>query len=168
MPGTSNATGIGFCSSIQHYNRYMRSKIARRLLVCFAICLTVSRFVQGADLAKGGQSLTAARRQSHDDRPTSHRQYLHPPSTLKLIAEPGQAKLRKCVGCAEAAFSSLTLGAIGSPIQIDGDKAITQEVRVAGTYQIAPAAGTGSRVTGTTFMSKATRLCFTGGARDMA
>jgi stage II sporulation protein D len=66
--------------------------------------------------------------------------YLHPPSTLKLIAEPGQARLRKCVGCAEVAFSSLTLGATGSHIQIDGDKAITQEVRVAGKYQIAPAA----------------------------
>ncbi|HEX8799023.1 MAG TPA: SpoIID/LytB domain-containing protein, partial [Terriglobales bacterium] len=66
--------------------------------------------------------------------------YLHPPSTLKLVANPGQARLRKCVGCAEVAFSSLTLGATGSHIQVDGDKAITQEVRVAGTYQIAPAA----------------------------
>ena len=66
--------------------------------------------------------------------------YLHPPSTFKLVANPGQARLRKCVGCAEVAFSSLTLGATGSRIQIDGDKAITQEVRVAGTYQIAPAA----------------------------
>ena len=66
--------------------------------------------------------------------------YLHPPSTLKLVANPGQARLRKCVGCAEVAFSSLTLGATGSHIQVDGDKAVTQAVRVAGIYQIAPAA----------------------------
>ena len=66
--------------------------------------------------------------------------YLHPPSTLKLVAEPGQARLRKCSGCAEVAFSSLTLRANGSHIQIDADKAITQEVRVAGIYQIAAAA----------------------------
>jgi stage II sporulation protein D len=66
--------------------------------------------------------------------------YLHPPSTLRLVAEPGQARLRKCGGCAEVAFTSLTLRASGSHIHIDADKAITQEVRVAGTYQIAPAA----------------------------
>jgi stage II sporulation protein D len=66
--------------------------------------------------------------------------YLHPPSTLKLVAEPGQARLRKCGSCAEIAFTSLTLRASGSHIIIDADKAITQEVRVAGTYQIAPAA----------------------------
>src|SRR5215471_10371373 len=64
--------------------------------------------------------------------------YLHPPSTLKLVAEPGQARLRKCGGCAEVAFTSLTLRASGSHLHIDADKAITQEVRVAGTYQIAP------------------------------
>ena len=66
--------------------------------------------------------------------------YLHPPSTLTLVAEPGHARLRKCGSCAEVAFTSLTLRASGSHIHIDADKAITQEVRVAGTYQIAPAA----------------------------
>jgi stage II sporulation protein D len=66
--------------------------------------------------------------------------YLHPPSTLKLVSEPGQARLRKCVGCAEIALASVTLRATGSRIQIEGDRTSTQEVRVAGTYQMAPAA----------------------------
>jgi stage II sporulation protein D len=61
--------------------------------------------------------------------------HLHPPTTLKLLADPGRAKVRKCAGCAETALTSLTLRAVGSRIQIDGDKSAAQEVHVAGTYQ---------------------------------
>jgi len=69
--------------------------------------------------------------------------YLHPPPTLKLIAEPGQAKVRKCAGCAESALASLTLRAVGSRIQTEADKSTAQEVRVVGTYQ----ASTGNQPT---------------------
>jgi stage II sporulation protein D (peptidoglycan lytic transglycosylase) len=65
--------------------------------------------------------------------------YLHPPATVKLVAEPGQARFRKCPGCAESAFASLNLRAAGSRIQIDADKSTAQEVRVLGTYQITSA-----------------------------
>jgi stage II sporulation protein D len=69
--------------------------------------------------------------------------HLHPPPTLKLIAESGQAKVRKCAGCPEIVFTALTLRASGSRIQLEGEKSTTQEVHTAGTYQIvAPAVPT--------------------------
>jgi stage II sporulation protein D len=66
--------------------------------------------------------------------------YLHPPPTLNLVAESGQAAIRKCPGCSEIFFNSLTLRANGSRIQIDADKSTTQEVHVSGTYQTTAAA----------------------------
>jgi stage II sporulation protein D len=66
--------------------------------------------------------------------------HLRPPPTLKLVAESGQAKVRKCAGCPEIGFTALALRASGSRIQIEGEKSATQEIHAAGTYQIvAPA-----------------------------
>jgi stage II sporulation protein D len=62
--------------------------------------------------------------------------YLHPPPTLKVVAEASQARFGKCAGCAEVPFTSLTLRAVGSRIQIDKDNTTTQEVRVLGAYQL--------------------------------
>jgi stage II sporulation protein D len=62
--------------------------------------------------------------------------YLHPPTTLKVVAEAGQAKLRKCAGCAEVAITSITLRATGSRIQIEGDKSPSQDLGISGIYQI--------------------------------
>jgi stage II sporulation protein D len=67
--------------------------------------------------------------------------YVDPPATLKLVAETGQATVRKCATCGEIALTSLTLRAAPSRIQIDRDRTTTQEVRVAGTYRVEPAAG---------------------------
>jgi stage II sporulation protein D len=67
--------------------------------------------------------------------------YLHPPATLRLGAEAGQAKARKCSGCAESPFTSMTLRAIGSRIQVDGDKSTVPELHTSGTYQIAGNSG---------------------------
>jgi stage II sporulation protein D len=65
--------------------------------------------------------------------------YLHPPTTLKLVADTGKARLRKCSGCAEIALTALTLRATGSRIQIEGDKSSSQELLIAGVYQITAA-----------------------------
>ena len=62
--------------------------------------------------------------------------YLHPPTTLKVVADAGRAKLRKCASCTEVAFTSITLRATGSRIQIEGDKAASQDLGISGIYQI--------------------------------
>ena len=62
--------------------------------------------------------------------------YLHPPQQLKLQAEVGQAKLRKCAGCTETGFTALSLRAVGSRVQLSGEKDATTEVRTSGIYQI--------------------------------
>jgi stage II sporulation protein D (peptidoglycan lytic transglycosylase) len=62
--------------------------------------------------------------------------YLHAPKELKLQADSGQAKLRKCANCAESPFATLTLRAIGARIQTGGDKDLAPEVLVSGSYQI--------------------------------
>jgi len=63
--------------------------------------------------------------------------YSQPPLTLKLTAGPGQAKLRKCVSCAEISFTSLAIRTSGSQVQIEGDKTPIIEVRVSGVYEAA-------------------------------
>lgn len=62
--------------------------------------------------------------------------YLHPPQELKLHATVGQAKFHKCPTCSESAFTSLTLRALGSRIQIEGDKAAASNVHIGGVYQV--------------------------------
>ncbi len=65
--------------------------------------------------------------------------YLHTASELKLKAEAGQARLRKCGSCPENTVGVLTLRAVASRVQIDGDKAASPEVHVSGVYQLSPA-----------------------------
>ncbi len=62
--------------------------------------------------------------------------YLHPPHDLRLRADAGQAELRKCATCKDAAISSLVVHAAGSSVQIDGDKSVTAELRIHGAYQM--------------------------------
>jgi stage II sporulation protein D len=62
--------------------------------------------------------------------------YLHPPQELKMHAENGQAKFRKCEGCGDGALATLTLRAAGSRIQLGGMKETATEVRVSGAYQV--------------------------------
>ena len=40
--------------------------------------------------------------------------YLHPPQEMKLQADAGQAKVRKCTSCGDGALGTLTLRAAGS------------------------------------------------------
>jgi stage II sporulation protein D len=61
--------------------------------------------------------------------------YPHPPQELKLQAETGQAKFRKCANCADTGFASLALRAVGSRIQIEGAADTATEVRVSGAYK---------------------------------
>lgn len=62
--------------------------------------------------------------------------YLRPPHDLKVHAEAGQAEFRKCATCGDSPLAALTLRAIGSQIQILGDKAGTSELRISGAVQI--------------------------------
>jgi stage II sporulation protein D (peptidoglycan lytic transglycosylase) len=62
--------------------------------------------------------------------------YLHPPQDLKLKAEAGQAKVRKCASCAEGTLTSLTLRALDSRIQIEGDKTSIADVHISGMYEL--------------------------------
>ncbi len=62
--------------------------------------------------------------------------YLHPQQELKLQADAGLAKFRKCANCAESALTTLTLRAVGARIQIGVTKDLATEVRVSGLYQI--------------------------------
>ena len=62
--------------------------------------------------------------------------YLRPPQEVKLQADAGLAKVRKCANCAESALTTLTLRAVGARIQIGVTKDLATEVRVSGLYQI--------------------------------
>ena len=62
--------------------------------------------------------------------------YLHPATELKLKAEAGQARFRKCASCTENVLGLLTLRAAASRVQIDGEKTALPEVQVSGVYQI--------------------------------
>jgi stage II sporulation protein D len=62
--------------------------------------------------------------------------HLHPPQEMKLQADAGQAKFRKCTSCGDGALGTLTLRAAGSQIQIGGMKDTATEVRFSGAYQV--------------------------------
>lgn len=62
--------------------------------------------------------------------------YLHPPHDLRLRAEAGQARVRKCANCKDTAISLLVLHASGSAIQIEGDRSSAAELRISGVYQV--------------------------------
>ncbi len=62
--------------------------------------------------------------------------YLRPPHQLKLRAEAGQARFRKCATCAENALVALDLRAVASKIMVDGDKTDLSQLRVTGIFQI--------------------------------
>ncbi len=62
--------------------------------------------------------------------------YLHPPASLKLQADAGQARLRKCATCNETPVTALGLRAVKSRIAIDGDKATATELYIAGMYSM--------------------------------
>jgi len=62
--------------------------------------------------------------------------YLHPPRELRLRADPAQAQLRKCATCKPTAFTTLTLRASQSSIQVDGAKPATGELHITGAYQM--------------------------------
>jgi len=62
--------------------------------------------------------------------------YLHPPAEIKLKAEAGQAKFRKCASCPEEGLSGLAVRATGGRFQLEGDKSALQTLRVTGVYQV--------------------------------
>ncbi|HZD31365.1 MAG TPA: SpoIID/LytB domain-containing protein, partial [Candidatus Angelobacter sp.] len=64
--------------------------------------------------------------------------YLNSPRQLKLRADAGQARFRRCVTCLANSLTVLSLHATGSQVQIEGEKAASG-IRVDGTYTITAA-----------------------------
>lgn len=67
--------------------------------------------------------------------------YLHPPASLTLRAEAGQATFRKCAGCAADELALLSISASGAQIKIKNEKGDSRDLRISGALQIAPAIG---------------------------
>jgi stage II sporulation protein D len=65
--------------------------------------------------------------------------HFHPSATLKLKAEPGQAKFRTCASCPDTTFNTLVLRATGAQAQVSGAKSNAGEIRVSGVYEISDA-----------------------------
>jgi stage II sporulation protein D len=65
--------------------------------------------------------------------------YLRPPQELKVRAEVGQARVRKCETCSETALTAMTVRASGSQVQTDGDKSSASELRLSGVFRITTA-----------------------------
>jgi len=57
-------------------------------------------------------------------------------ASLKVTADSGQAKVRKCSTCPEIPFTTMTLHAAASRVQIEGDKAPATELQLSGTYEL--------------------------------
>jgi stage II sporulation protein D len=60
--------------------------------------------------------------------------YLHPPASLKVRADGGQARFRKCDNCAESELSTLVLRALGAQVEIAGEK--SARLHLTGAYQM--------------------------------
>jgi stage II sporulation protein D len=58
------------------------------------------------------------------------------PQEVKLQADSGQARYRKCANCPETPLATLTLHASGSRIQVGGEKGTALEVHISGTFQV--------------------------------
>ena len=67
--------------------------------------------------------------------------YLHPPASLVVRAEAGQATFRKCANCAGAQLRSIALAASGAQIRIRDEKGSSHELRIIGVFQIVPPNG---------------------------
>ena len=96
------------------------------LLIAFLACFVASDARPNANVEANGFPNTAQVRLW----------YLHPPVELKLKAEAGQARYRKCAGCPENGVTALTLRATAYHVQIEGDKSASTEIRVTGVYQL--------------------------------
>ncbi len=68
--------------------------------------------------------------------------YLDPPRELKLLAEAGQAKFRRCATCADSPFTAIAVRATGSQLQISGEKAASSDLHISGTFQMRTGEGT--------------------------
>jgi stage II sporulation protein D len=64
--------------------------------------------------------------------------YLHPPASLKLHADAGQARMRKCETCADGALGDVTLRASASKIEVSGEKSAVSHLRMDGAFQMNP------------------------------
>jgi stage II sporulation protein D len=60
-------------------------------------------------------------------------------SSLKVTADSGQAKVRKCSTCPEMPLATTTLHVAASRIQIVGDQISATELQLAGTYELTAA-----------------------------
>jgi stage II sporulation protein D len=92
-----------------------------------------------ADLSLVSSDYTTPKSASQNGFPQTVRVrlwYLHPPRDLRLRADAGQARVRKCANCKETPATLLALHASGSAIQIEGDKSSATELRISGAYQM--------------------------------
>jgi stage II sporulation protein D len=107
----------------------------RRLRLAFAALL----IAWTAGDAQSHRNANAKDSESASGFPTTVRvrlRYLHPPAELKLRADAGDAKIRKCATCLDTALTTLTVSAAGPRIQIDGDKNTAPELLISGKFQL--------------------------------
>ncbi len=108
--------------------------------VCIALCSVLLLWLAGDAQPNGStQSKSKAAANVAHGFPQTVRVrlwYLSPPNKLKLRAEARQAHFRKCATCADTALTALAIRAVGSKIQIDGQKSDTPVLLISGTFQI--------------------------------
>ena len=108
----------------------------RRLFAAIALLLALWIAGNAASASSDSSTAKSASRSGFPQTVRVRLWYLHPPHDLRVHADGGQAQLRKCAGCKDTTITSLALHASGSSIQIDGDKSVTAELRITGTYQM--------------------------------
>ena len=89
-----------------------RGRSMRRITVLLVISLVVC--------APGAQTQRAAPATGFPNTVRVRLGYMHPAVKLRITAEPGQAKYRKCAKCAESSLTALSLSAVGSQVQVEG------------------------------------------------
>jgi stage II sporulation protein D len=62
--------------------------------------------------------------------------YLHPPASLKLHADTGQAKFQTCATCENRDLTDLTVTASGSALKLSIDKNSAHELRISGSFSM--------------------------------
>ncbi len=108
----------------------------RRLLATIAILLAVWITAVASSASSDNSKVRSGSQTGFPQTVRVRLWYLHPPHDLRVRAEAGQAQFRKCLNCKDAVLSLLAMHAVGSAIQIDGDKSAIAELRLTGAYQM--------------------------------
>ncbi len=66
---------------------------------------------------------------------------LHPPVSLTLRGDAGQAQIRSCATCPAAELRTVSLTASGALLKLKNEKVASRELRVSGVFQMVPGEG---------------------------